>query len=113
MLKQRMGVFATRTPHRPNPIGITLAKIERVDKAARTVVVSGIDLVDGTPIVDLKPYVPGRSTPSPLTIVSCTSCLSLRLHGAHRRGRRAVDRRDSVDAAVALLTWWRRLERAT
>ncbi|OQS05868.1 hypothetical protein THRCLA_02043 [Thraustotheca clavata] len=58
MLKQRMGVFATRTPHRPNPIGITLVKIDQVDKKHRCVYVSGIDLVDGTPILDLKPYVP-------------------------------------------------------
>ncbi|EQC31983.1 hypothetical protein SDRG_10183 [Saprolegnia diclina VS20] len=68
MLKQRMGIFATRTPHRPNPIGITLAKIERVDKAARTVVVSGIDLVDGTPIVDLKPYVPAYDCMEPTDV---------------------------------------------
>ncbi|KDO28919.1 hypothetical protein SPRG_05790 [Saprolegnia parasitica CBS 223.65] len=68
MLKQRMGVFATRTPHRPNPIGITLAKVERVDKAARTVVVSGIDLVDGTPIVDLKPYVPAYDCMDPTDV---------------------------------------------
>ncbi|ETV91736.1 hypothetical protein, variant [Aphanomyces invadans] len=58
MLKQRIGVFATRTPHRPNPIGITLAKIEKVDLATRSILVSALDLVDGTPVLDLKPYVP-------------------------------------------------------
>ncbi|OQR87126.1 hypothetical protein ACHHYP_09517 [Achlya hypogyna] len=58
MLKKRLGIFATRTPHRPNPIGITLARIESVDKQRCTVFVSGIDLVDGTPVLDLKPYVP-------------------------------------------------------
>ncbi|RHY70918.1 hypothetical protein DYB38_006373 [Aphanomyces astaci] len=58
MLKRRMGIFATRTPHRPNPIGITLAKIEQVDMAAKSIWVSGLDLVEGTPVLDLKPYVP-------------------------------------------------------
>ncbi|RHZ04771.1 hypothetical protein DYB26_002278 [Aphanomyces astaci] len=58
MLKRRMGIFATRTPHRPNPIGMTLAKIEQVDMAAKSIWVSGLDLVEGTPVLDLKPYVP-------------------------------------------------------
>ncbi|GLD94937.1 hypothetical protein PINS_up003562 [Pythium insidiosum] len=57
-LKQRVGIFSTRSPHRPNPIGITLARIERVDHAKRTVYLSGLDLVDGTPVLDIKPYVP-------------------------------------------------------
>lgn len=61
MLKERVGIFCTRSPHRPNPVGITLAKIERVDKQTRTVHLSGIDLVDGTPVLDIKPYVPGET----------------------------------------------------
>lgn len=56
-----MGIFSTRSPHRPNPIGITLAKIEAVDMNARTVLISGVDLVDSTPVLDIKPYVPGPS----------------------------------------------------
>lgn len=60
MLKERVGIFSTRSPHRPNPVGITLAKIDRVDKQTRTVHLSGIDLVDGTPVLDIKPYVPGK-----------------------------------------------------
>ncbi|CAK4120776.1 unnamed protein product [Aphanomyces euteiches] len=56
MLKKRVGVFATRTPHRPNPIGIALAKIDKVD--GRTLWISAIDLVEGTPVLDIKPYVP-------------------------------------------------------
>ncbi|RHZ09641.1 hypothetical protein DYB31_002821 [Aphanomyces astaci] len=60
MLKRRMGIFATRTPHRPNPIGMTLAKIEQVDMAAKSIWVSGLDLVEGTPVLDLKPYVPSN-----------------------------------------------------
>lgn len=59
MLKERVGVFSTRSPHRPNPIGITLATISSIDKKARTVFLSGVDLVDGTPVLDIKPYLPG------------------------------------------------------
>lgn len=50
------GVFATRAPHRPNPIGLSALRILRVER--RVVVVSGLDLLDGTPILDLKPYLP-------------------------------------------------------
>ena len=57
----RMGVFATRSPFRPNPIGLSCVKLEEIkkDPALGTVlVVSGADLMDGTPILDLKPYLP-------------------------------------------------------
>lgn len=56
MLKERVGIFCTRSPHRPNPIGITLAKIERVDMRKRAVFLSGVDLLDETPVLDIKPY---------------------------------------------------------
>lgn len=52
--KRRRGVFATRSPHRPNPIGLSLVKLLEVK--GRTLRVSGVDLLDGTPILDLKPY---------------------------------------------------------
>lgn len=52
----RVGVFATRSPHRPNPLGLTVVRIERVDGTC--VHVSGADLLDGTPVIDVKPYVP-------------------------------------------------------
>ena len=57
----RMGVFATRSPFRPNPIGLSCVKLERVGLDAPdgpVLVVSGADLVDGTPILDIKPYIP-------------------------------------------------------
>ncbi|KAF4321101.1 hypothetical protein BBO99_00002142 [Phytophthora kernoviae] len=57
LLKERVGIFCTRSPHRPNPIGITLAKIERVDMRKRTVFISGVDLLDETPVLDIKPYI--------------------------------------------------------
>ena len=54
----RVGVFATRSPNRPNPIGLSSVRIRSVDAAAGRILVSGADLLDGTPIYDLKPYVP-------------------------------------------------------
>jgi tRNA-Thr(GGU) m(6)t(6)A37 methyltransferase TsaA len=55
------GTFATRSPHRPNAIGLSLARIVSVEAAA--VVVDGLDLLDGSPVLDLKPYVPLFDTP--------------------------------------------------
>ncbi len=55
----RVGVFATRSPYRPNPIGMSAVKLDRVvvDEGLGPVLeVSGIDIVDGTPILDIKPY---------------------------------------------------------
>ncbi|XP_028067260.1 uncharacterized protein LOC114270064 [Camellia sinensis] len=52
----KMGLFATRSPHRPCPIGLTVAKVEAVHE--HMVLLSGVDLVDGTPVLDIKPYLP-------------------------------------------------------
>ena len=57
----RMGVFATRSPFRPNEIGLSSVKIigiEQTDKFGPVVHVAGADLMDGTPIFDIKPYIP-------------------------------------------------------
>lgn len=57
----RMGVFATRSPYRPNPIGMSCVKLDRIEfdeKCGPKLHVSGIDLMDGTPIYDIKPYLP-------------------------------------------------------
>ena len=53
---ESIGLFASRSPHRPSPIGLSLARIVAVEGA--TVQLAGIDLVDGTPILDIKPYIP-------------------------------------------------------
>lgn len=56
---KRMGVFATRSPVRPNGLGLSVAKLERIDTTdGVSLVVSGLDLLNGTPVVDIKPYVP-------------------------------------------------------
>ena len=48
------GVFATRSPQRPNPIGLTVVRL--LGREGATLRVSGVDMLDGTPVVDLKPY---------------------------------------------------------
>ena len=60
---KKVGVFATRSPHRNNPIGMTLCKLDSITKPTKNnnktfLNVSGLDLVDGTPVLDIKPYVP-------------------------------------------------------
>ncbi len=57
---ERMGVFATRSPFRPNALGLSCVRLVRVEhdpKLGGTLVVAGADLMDGTPIFDIKPYV--------------------------------------------------------
>lgn len=57
---KKMGVFATRATHRPNALGMSVVKLDRVDITQGNVAlhVSGLDLIDGTPIIDIKPYIP-------------------------------------------------------
>ena len=58
---QRMGVFATRSPFRPNPIGLSSVEISRIDlhtPEGPVIYIKGADLMDGTPIYDIKPYLP-------------------------------------------------------
>jgi tRNA-Thr(GGU) m(6)t(6)A37 methyltransferase TsaA len=51
------GVFATRSPRRPNPIGLTVVELLRRDRSS--LLVRGVDMLDGTPILDIKPYLSG------------------------------------------------------
>lgn len=58
---ERVGVFASRSPFRPNPIGLSCVKLEGIKQRAdvgATLIVSGADLLDNTPIFDIKPYLP-------------------------------------------------------
>jgi hypothetical protein len=58
--KRKMGVFATRSPHRPNHLGLSLLKLEGIECGSGGVKIhcSGADLLDGTPVIDIKPYIP-------------------------------------------------------
>jgi len=59
---ERVGVFSTRSPHRPCPIGLSLVEIEKIENA--TISFFGTDMVDGTPVLDIKPYIPYYDAPS-------------------------------------------------
>jgi len=76
----KVGVFSTRSPHRPNPIGLTLAKLESVEND--TLYFSGIDIVNDTPILDIKPYIDKYDQPqtfvlpNPNSLSHSANCLS-------------------------------------
>ncbi len=64
----RMGILATRSPLRPNPIGLSAVAVTRIDLAAAQVYVAWIDAEDGTPILDLKPYYPASDRVRDITV---------------------------------------------
>nr|WP_245522593.1 tRNA (N6-threonylcarbamoyladenosine(37)-N6)-methyltransferase TrmO [Vulcanisaeta distributa] len=75
-----VGVFASDSPHRPNPIGLSIVRL--VSRDGRFLRVSGLDLFDGTPILDIKPYTPDRSVSiSELTTPTWYSTLWRRIGG--------------------------------
>lgn len=58
---QKVGVYSTRSPHRPNALGLTLAKLEGI--TGHTLHLSGVDIIAGTPVLDIKPYIPDYDSP--------------------------------------------------
>lgn len=56
----KVGVYASRSPHRPNPIGLSVVKLEKINiiNGEVQIEVSGVDILDGSPVLDIKPYVP-------------------------------------------------------
>jgi len=58
---EKVGVFATRSPYRPNAIGLSLVRLVKAEKNA--LIVSGVDMLDKTPIIDIKPYIPYADRP--------------------------------------------------
>ncbi|MBW1879206.1 MAG: tRNA (N6-threonylcarbamoyladenosine(37)-N6)-methyltransferase TrmO [Deltaproteobacteria bacterium] len=88
------GVFATRAPRRPNPIGLTVVKLVAVE--GHTLRVAGVDMLDGTPLLDIKPYVPALD---PRGEVTC-GWLETRLEAARRGAplRTVADERFHLDA---------------
>ena len=55
---EKMGIFATRSPMRPNPIALTAVEIIQIDYARGIIQIAFIDAMDGTPVLDIKPYTP-------------------------------------------------------
>jgi tRNA (adenine37-N6)-methyltransferase len=108
--RSKRGVFATRSPHRPNPLGLSAVRIDRVDGCS--VHVRSIDLLDGTPVLDLKPYVPyadaypeARSgwlegcDPLPAWEVTFAEASQAQLEWLRARG---VDLQPAIESALAL-----------
>jgi tRNA-Thr(GGU) m(6)t(6)A37 methyltransferase TsaA len=106
----KRGVFATRSPHRPNPIGLSALAIERVEGLA--IHVRDLDLLDGTPVLDIKPYVPyadahpeardgwlASRDPIAPWAVAFAARASLELAWLRDRG---VDLAPAIEAALAL-----------
>ena len=102
---RRVGVFASRSPFRPNPIGLSCVALERVDYDAADgprLIVRGADLVDGTPVLDVKPYLPSADclpeatggftdeTPWPSLVVDCPPGLLERIPEEEREALLAV-----------------------
>jgi tRNA-Thr(GGU) m(6)t(6)A37 methyltransferase TsaA len=58
------GVFATRSPYRPNPIGVSIVRLDRID--GNILHISGVDMIDGSPVLDIKPYVPELNPAGPV-----------------------------------------------
>jgi len=56
MDKEKRGVFATRAPKRPNPIGLSIVQLDKVEEGVLHI--RNVDILDGTPLIDVKPYVP-------------------------------------------------------
>jgi tRNA (adenine37-N6)-methyltransferase len=55
---QTLGVYATRSPHRPNPIGLSVVELVSINHSEKTLLIKGHDFVDQTPVFDIKPYIP-------------------------------------------------------
>ena len=101
----RMGVFATRSPFRPNPLGLSSVQLEKIELRPDTgpvLIVRGADLMDGTPIYDIKPYIPyadchpdaaegftGQTQLHRLN-VECAPALWARVPAAEQEGLRGV-----------------------
>lgn len=96
----KMGVLATRSPHRPSPVGLTVAKIEAIE--GNVIILSGVDLVDGTPVIDIKPYllysdcIPSATVPNWVKAENALAMNSVKF---------------SVDFAASLSSCWANIEK--
>lgn len=109
---QRMGVFASRSTFRPNPIGLSLVKLDKVyaQDGCVYLALSGIDLVDGTPVLDIKPYIPyadevadavaGYASEAPATCSVSFSALAL-AQCAAKTQQWATDIRQLIEQILA------------
>ena len=109
--KVRRGVFATRSPHRPSPIGMSVVKLVRVE--GLIVHVRGVDMIDGTPVLDLKPYVPSAdsipeagsgwlTTPDPVAAFEVVWSVAAREEARWLLETHAIDLITPIERALAL-----------
>ncbi|XP_055461307.1 tRNA (adenine(37)-N6)-methyltransferase isoform X2 [Psammomys obesus] len=87
----KTGVFSTRSPHRPNAIGLTLAKLEKVEGGA--IYLSGIDMINGTPVLDIKPYIADYDSPHNLEALE-----DFNVHNNHYRPSAASQSDGTTDS---------------
>ncbi len=104
---RRVGVFASRSPNRPNRLGLSLVRLLRVEEAeglGKTLIVGGADLLDGTPIYDIKPYLPFSDSRPDAAFGYAEAPLSHRLSlglGAERLSQLSKDQREAVLACLS------------
>ena len=101
-----MGVFATRSPFRPNPIGLSCVRagFGGVRHGRGTLLhISGIDMMDGTPVYDIKPYVPHAALPSRGRGRLCRRRARLCASGGRARGVHGADPADRREALIGVL----------
>ena len=56
--EKKRGIFSTRAPVRPNPIGISIVELISIDPSLNILKIKGVDMLDSTPLLDIKPYIP-------------------------------------------------------
>ncbi|CAG9801360.1 unnamed protein product [Chironomus riparius] len=92
-----VGVFATRSPHRPNLIGMSLVKLDRVE--GTTIYFYGTDMLDGTPVLDIKPYIPQYDSPQKIVSTGLNS-----LNGTPVKTREDPDGEENENSAMTSST---------
>lgn len=100
---QRLGVFATRSPFRPNGLGLSLVRLEGVDReapAAPILRLGGLDLIDGTPVFDIKPYLPYAEGPLDAIAGFASKTLSRLPVSVHEDAREAFEQLPARAQAV-------------
>lgn len=95
-----MGVFASRSPHRPNPIGLTLAKLDAI--VGSTLLLSGIDLLDGTPVLDIKPYVPDYDKPVNLPVAEDNLVIESNVNAKDKQNNDILCTQEAINEPMAI-----------
>ena len=95
---EKVGVFCTRSPHRPNPIGISLVQLERVEGSS--IYFLGTDMVNDTPVLDIKPYIPQYDNPTVLEVPS-----SVVAQREEPEGEETVSQHQQQNSSVRVPQW--------